>query len=82
MDDGASGARGSQQDRLAARWAKQQRGSQHPPEDEIIYLHLPSPSRPGETYIFPLALCPSPLPEKKLGPKSNRTPAWGRIAGI
>jgi hypothetical protein len=82
MDDGAAGARRSQQDRLAARWAKQQRAPQQPPEDEIIYLHLPSLTSPGKTYIFPLALCPSSLPEKKLGPKPNRTPAWGRIAGI
>ena len=82
MDDGASGARGSQQDRLAARWTKQQRAVLQPPEDEIIYLHLPCPTDPGKTYIFPLALCPSPLPERKLASKPSRPSAWGQITGL
>jgi hypothetical protein len=82
MDDGASGAKSSQQDKLAARWTKQQRASQPPPEDEIIYLHLPCAADPNKTYIFPLALCPSPLPEAKPGQKPNRISAWGRITGI
>jgi hypothetical protein len=82
MDDGASGASGSQQDKLAARWTKHHRTPLQPPEEEIIYLHLPSPTNPGKTYIFPLALCPNPLPERKLSPKPNRNSAWGRITGL
>ena len=82
MEDGAAGAPGSQQDKLAARWTKQQRASPQPTEDEIIYLHLPCPTDPGKTYIFPLALCPSTVPERKLSPKSNRPSAWGRVTGL
>jgi hypothetical protein len=64
MDDSGSRTRSSE-DGLAARWTRQQPPSVSGPEDEIIYLHLPSPTRPGETYIFPLALCPSPPAEKR-----------------
>jgi hypothetical protein len=79
MDHGASGIRRSQQEPLASRWTKQQRASVQGPEEEIIYLHLPSPTSPGETYIFPLALCPSFPPEKKRHHKEKRI-AWDRLS--
>jgi hypothetical protein len=65
MNNGTPGRRGSQHDQLATRWTEQQRTSIPLPEDEIIYLHLPSRTIPGSTYIFPLALCPSLLPGRK-----------------
>ena len=65
MNNDTPESRMSQRDRLATRWTDQQRISFPLPEDEIIYLHLPSRATPGGAYIFPLALCPSPLPGKK-----------------
>ncbi|MEX5216892.1 MAG: hypothetical protein AB7G68_16740 [Nitrospiraceae bacterium] len=65
MDNDTLGSRISQRDRLATRWTDQQKPSVTFSEDEIIYLHLPSRTVPGSTYIFPLALCPGPLPGKK-----------------
>ncbi|WP_447599075.1 hypothetical protein [Nitrospira sp. Nam80] len=65
MNNDTPGSRMSQRDRLATRWTDQQRISVPLPEDEIIYLHLPSRMVPGSTYIFPLALRSSPLPGKK-----------------
>jgi hypothetical protein len=79
MDHGAPGVRRSQQETLAARWTKQQKASVQRPEEEIIYLHLPSPTSPGETYIFPLALCPSFPPEKKRQPKDKGI-RWDRLS--
>ncbi len=54
-----------QEQELATRWTKPHEFIGQSGEDEIIYLHLPCRSTPGSTYIFPLALCPSPLPGKK-----------------
>lgn len=59
MDHSAPRMPRSQEDQLAARWTKQRTPSEQGAEDEIIYLHLPSLTSPGKTYIFPLA----PLPD-------------------
>jgi len=55
----------SQEETLATRWTRQQKVSEQWPEEEIIYLHLPSRTTPGTTYIFPLALCPTSVPPSK-----------------
>ena len=65
MDNSTPRTARSQEDTLATRWTKPKIASGQPAEDEIIYLHLPSLTRPGETYIFPLALYPTSSPQSK-----------------
>ncbi len=58
MDEHSPQIRPTHEDRLAARWTKPAASSTRQENEMIQYLQLPSPSSPGHTYIFPLALCP------------------------